>query len=101
MGALYQFVGHVARFVALGILLQEIRKEENLEYSENNEQLDDDDGPQRLAEAHGAEPVIVEVEDPMEKTVLIHRQIIKSWQIYKLYLKVPNVFAHFFVFRGR
>ena len=60
-----QFCSYVACLIALGVMLQEIGEEENLENDEDNEQLDKDNGPQRLAEVHMPETVVIEVEDPV------------------------------------
>lgn len=67
-----QFCGHVARFVTLCILFQEVREEEHLEYGENDEQLDKDDGPQCASKRHMLETFVVEVVDPVGKTVFSH-----------------------------
>ena len=69
-----EFRSDVASFVALGILLQEIGEEEQLQHHENDKKFDEDDGPQRLAQAHVPETINVEVVDPIEKVVLSHRQ---------------------------
>ena len=56
------------------MLLEEIGEEKYLEHHKDDEQLDEDDGPQRLAQAHVPETIDVEVVDPIEKVVLSHRQ---------------------------
>ena len=46
---LQQLLGHVGWFIAIGMLLQEIWEEKQLEYHEDYEQFYQYDGPQRLA----------------------------------------------------
>jgi len=70
--AIHQFGGYVSSLVALGVLLEEIGKEEYLEDGEHDEQFDEDDGPQRLAEAHVPEPVVIQVKGTIEKSVFVH-----------------------------
>ena len=60
-----KFVGHVARLVAFGVLLQEVGQEEQFQHHKDDEQLDEDDGPQRPAQAHVPESVDVEVVCPI------------------------------------
>ena len=56
------------------MLLQEVREEENLQHHEDDEELDEDDGPQCLAQAHVPESVGVKVIDPKEESLLVHRR---------------------------
>ena len=97
MGSFGEFGGHIAGLVAFGMLLQEVGEEEQLQHDENDKQLDEDDGPQRLTQVHGAETLIVKVENTIEKAVSSHWHCIFLWQIYSNYLKVPNVLSFFFV----
>ena len=74
MASLDNLARHVTRLVALGVLFQKVGEEEQLQHHEDDEQLNQDDGPQRLTQAHVPESVGVEVVDPVEKTVLPHRR---------------------------
>lgn len=67
-----KFRCHVARFVAMGMLFQEVGKEEYLEYGEYDEQFDKDDDPQGTPQRHIPEAIAVEVVDPVCKTVFSH-----------------------------
>ena len=68
-----EFCGHIAGLVALGMLLQEVGEEKQLEHHEDDKQLDQYDGPERLAKAHRPETVVVEVKSAVEEASLIHR----------------------------
>ena len=94
--AIGKFCGYKPGFIALGMLLEEVREEEQLENCEDDEQFNEDDGPKRLAETHGAEPVVIQVESPIKETVRGHRHTFTA-QIYIIYLKVPNNF-HFLLY---
>ena len=72
-GTFGELGGHESGFVAFGMLTQEIGKEKELQYHKDDEQLDEDDGPQRPAQAHVPETIDVEVVDAIEKMVLSHR----------------------------
>ena len=85
-----QFRCHIAGFVTLGMLFQEVWKEEDLEDGKHDEQFDKDDSPQRLAEAHGSETFVIQVKGLVKKTFLVHRRSIWS-QIYIKYLMNPNI----------
>ena len=57
------FLGYEASFVSvLGICIDKIRKEEELEHQEDDGKLDEDDGPERLAQGHRPEAIIIEME---------------------------------------
>ena len=59
------FLGYEASFVSvLGICIDKIRKEEELEHQEDDGKLDEDDGPERLAQGHRPETIIIEMEYP-------------------------------------
>ena len=64
---------HVARLVAFGMLFQEVGEEKQLQDHKDYEQFDKDNGPQRLAEAHRAETIVIEVKGSVQKTVLLHK----------------------------
>ena len=55
-----EFVGNVIGFVALGLFSEEVREEKQFKDNEDDEQLDENDGPQRAAERHFPEAVVVE-----------------------------------------
>ena len=46
---LQQLLGHIRWLIAIGMLLQEVWEEKQLEYHEDNEQFYQYDDPQRLA----------------------------------------------------
>jgi len=52
---------------------EKVGKEKELQDGEDDEQLDENDGPQGLAQRHVAETVSIEVIGPIEKTLLVHR----------------------------
>ena len=56
------FLGYEASLVSvLCICIDKIRKEE-LEHQEDDGKLDEDDGPERLAQGHRPEAIIIEME---------------------------------------
>ena len=56
------FLGYEASLVSvLGIRIDKIRKEE-LEHQEDDGKLDEDDGPERLAQGHRPETIVIEME---------------------------------------
>ena len=58
--SLHEFGGHEVGLMAIpGILLEEIREEEHLQYGKHDKELDADDEPQRLAQCHLPETIIV------------------------------------------
>ena len=59
-------------FALLGVFLEEVGKEEQLQHDEDDEQLDEDDGPQRAPQLHGTESVVVKVIDLVQKTAFFH-----------------------------
>ena len=57
------FLGYEAGLVsALGIRIDKIRKEEEFEHQEDDGKLDEDDGPERLAQGHLPETIVIEME---------------------------------------
>ena len=57
------FLGYEASLVSvLCICIDKIRKEEELEHQEDDGKLDEDDGPERLAQGHRPEAIIIEME---------------------------------------
>ena len=92
-----QLCGYIASLVTVGMLLEEVGEKEDLENHEDNEQFDQDNRPQCLAEAHIPETVVIEVKDPVEESLSVHRRSKMILQIYTFYLKVPNVLGVSFV----
>ena len=72
LGAVDELGGDVGGFVAAGVFLQKIGEEEHLEDGEHDEQLDEDDGPQRTAQLHVPEAFVVEIEESVYETVFAH-----------------------------
>ena len=76
-----------------GVLLQEVGKEEHLQHDKNDEQFDEDDRPQHFPQRHAAETIIVEVECPMPKAILLHvyhslgAKIMKKSEKWKIKVK--------------
>ena len=59
------FLGYEAGLVSiLCICIDKIRKEEELEHQEDDGKLDEDDGPERLAQGHRPETIVIEMEYP-------------------------------------
>ena len=57
------FFGNEASLVSiLCIRIDKIRKEKELEYQEDDGKLDEDDGPERLAQGHRPETIVIEME---------------------------------------
>ena len=57
------FLGYEASLVSvLCITVNIIRKEKELEHQEDDGKLDEDDGPERLAQGHRPEAIIIEME---------------------------------------
>lgn len=57
------FLGNKASLVSiLCIRIDKIRKEEELEHQEDDGKLDEDDGPERLAQGHRPETIVIEME---------------------------------------
>ena len=46
----------------LCICIDKVRKEKELEHQEDDGKLDEDDGPERLAQGHRPEAIIIEME---------------------------------------
>jgi hypothetical protein len=88
-----ELVGDVVGLTAfVGVGLEEIGEEENLQDDKHDKQLDQDNGPQRLSQPHIAETIIVKVEDPVPESLFIHRLISYFLQIYEIILKLPTEF---------
>lgn len=69
-----KLVGHIVGLTALAsILFQEVGEEKQFENKENDEQLYQDDGPQRLAPRHVAEAVGIQVVCPVQEARFFHR----------------------------
>ena len=59
------FLGNEASLVSvLCIRIDKVRKEKELEHQEDDGKLDEDDGPERLAQGHRPEAIIIEMEYP-------------------------------------
>ena len=57
------FLGNEASLVSVFcITVNIIRKEEELEHQEDDGKLDEDDGPERLAQGHLPETIVIEME---------------------------------------
>ncbi len=67
-----EFARHVRRFVAVGPLPEYIGEEEKLQHKEYHEELDEDDGPEHLAERHAPETVGIEAEHSEKHIVFCH-----------------------------
>ena len=80
------FLGYEASLVSiLGIRIDKIRKEEELEHQEDDGKLDEDDGPERLAQGHRPETIVIEMENPGQQS-LFHRFYIRFHQVFILFL---------------
>ena len=59
------FLGNEASLVSVFcITVNIIRKEEELEHQEDDGKLDEDDSPERLAQGHRPETIVIEMENP-------------------------------------
>ena len=59
------FFGNEASLVSvLCITVNIIRKEKELEHQEDDGKLDEDDSPERLAQGHRPETIVIEMENP-------------------------------------
>ena len=59
------FLGNKASLVSVFcITVNIIRKEEELEHQEDDGKLDEDDSPERLAQGHRPETIVIEMENP-------------------------------------
>lgn len=59
------FLGYEARLVSvLGIRIDKIWKEKELEHQEDDGKFDEDDSPERLAQGHRPETIVIEMENP-------------------------------------
>ena len=80
------FLGYEACLVSvLGIRIDKIRKEKELEYQEDDGKLDEDDCPERLAQGHRPETIVIEMEDPGQQS-FFHRLHIRFHQVFILFL---------------
>jgi hypothetical protein len=57
----------------LGMGIQEVGEEENLQYDEDDKELDGNDQPKCFPQRHAAETIIVKVEGTVKETVVCHR----------------------------
>jgi hypothetical protein len=55
------------------MLLDEVGKEEQLQNHEDDKQLNQDNSPEGTPQFHVAEPVVIEVKNPVEKAFFTHR----------------------------
>ena len=59
------FLGNEASLVSVFcIRIDKIRKEKELEHQKDDGKLDEDDGPERLAQGHLPETIVIEMEYP-------------------------------------
>lgn len=73
----YEFLRHKLGLSALfRVGFQEIREEKHLQNREHNEKFNQDNRPQRFAERHIAESVVIQVENPIPKAVFSHGLIV-------------------------
>ena len=85
--------------MALGMLFEEVGEEKHLQHSKDDKQLDEDDGPERFAQFHRPESIVIQIEDFLEKVVLCHHKLVCFlWQIYGFYLYIPNKIGIFFCY---
>ena len=57
------FLGYEASLVSiLCVCINKIRKEEEFEHQEDDSKFDEDDGPERLAQGHRPETIVIEME---------------------------------------
>lgn len=64
------FLGNEASLVSvLGIRIDKIRKEKELEHQEDDGKLDEDDCPERLAQGHRPETIVIEMENPGQQSL--------------------------------
>ena len=54
------------------MLFEEVGEEEQFQNDEDDEELDENDSPQGTSQLHVPETIIVEVECPMPKAILLH-----------------------------
>ena len=65
------FLGYEACLVSiLCIRIDKVRKEEQLEHQEDDGKFDEDDGPERLAQGHRPETIVIEMENPGQQSLL-------------------------------
>ena len=74
------------------MLLQEVGEEEEFQYGEDDDKLHDDDRPERSAQCHVSESVVVQIEDTIDESVLAHQFLrLKGLFITNHYL---GIFLH-------
>ena len=61
------------------------RKEKELEHQEDDGKLDEDDCPERLAQGHRPETIVIEMENPGQQS-LFQRFYIRFHQVFILFL---------------
>ena len=68
-----EFLGNEANCLVsvLGIRIDKIWKEKELEHQEDDGKLDEDDGPERLAQGHRPETIVIEMENPGQQSFFI------------------------------
>ena len=65
------FLGYEASLVSiLSIRIDKVRKEKELEHQEDDGKLDEDDSPERLAQGHRPETIVIEMENPGQQSLL-------------------------------
>ena len=80
------FLGYEASLVSvLGIRIDKIWKEKELEHQEDDGKLDEDDCPERLAQGHRPETIVIEMENPGQQS-LLHRLHIRFHQFFFFFL---------------
>ena len=86
------FLGYEASLVSvLGIRIDKIWEEKELEHQENDSKLDEDDSPERLAQGHRPETIVIEMENPGQQS-LFHRFYIRFHQVFILFLQHKHSF---------
>lgn len=69
----------------LAFVLIKFGKKKKLEHQEDDGKLDEDDSPQRLAQGHRPETIVIEMENPGQQS-LFHRFYIRFHQVFILFL---------------
>ena len=80
-------------FLAIALGIQEIGKENHLDDDKEDKQLDGDNEPQRLADGHTAESIVIQMEDARPEAltvflVIIHDSKVNVKQMTKLVKKI-------------
>lgn len=82
--SLHELGCHEFGLVAIfGILPEEIWEEEHFENGKHDKELDADDEPERLAQCHLPETIIVKMERIIPETVLFHSYCFNATNISK------------------